>query len=119
MRGRTVALAVAACGWLVAGLIVFVLVASVGFAAIGVIGLLVWFISERIDLEKDSAVGSGWSFDLIARQHSARERMSDAERASWRHEQSLALQSVRFVKHLGMALTLIGAAGLIWFQLLH
>ena len=118
MHGRTIALAVAAVGWLVAGLIVFVLVASVGFAAIGVIGLLLWFISVRIDLEKDAAVGSGWTPHLIVSQHEARERMSDDERASWRHEQSLALESVRFFKHLGMALTLIGAAGLLWFQLL-
>jgi hypothetical protein len=116
MHGRTIA--VAAVGWLVASLIAFVLVASVGFAAIGVIGLLLWFISVRIDLEKDAAVGSGWSSDLIASQHKARERMSDDERARWRHEQSLALQPVRFVKHLGMALTLIGAVGLIWFRLL-
>ena len=118
MHGRTIALAVAAVGWLVAGLIVFVLVASVGFAAIGVIGLLLWFISVRIDLEKDAAVGSGWTPHLIVSQHEARERMSDEERASWRHEQSLALESVRFFKHLGMALTLIGAIGLIWFRLL-
>lgn len=52
MHGRTIALAVAAVGWLVAGLIVFVLVASVGFAAIGVIGLLLWFISVRITSRK-------------------------------------------------------------------
>jgi hypothetical protein len=119
MHGRTLALAVAACGWLVAGLIAFVLVASVGFAAICVIGLMLWFISVRIELEKDAAVGSGWSADLMAKQHQARERMSEDERMGWRHEQSLGLQSVRFVKQLGMAMTLIGAACLIWFQLLH
>ena len=45
--------------------------------------------------------------------------MSDEERASRRHEQSLTQETVRLFKHLGMALTLIGAACLIWFQLLH
>jgi hypothetical protein len=116
MHGGTIALAVAACGWLVASLIAFVLVASFGFFAIGLIGLLLWFVCVRIELEKDAAVGSGWTPQLIASQHEARERMSDDERASWRHEQSLALQSTRFFRHLGMALTLIGAAGFLYFQ---
>jgi hypothetical protein len=117
MHARTIALAVAACGWLVASLIAFVLVASFGFFAIGLIGLLLWFICVRIELEKDAAVGSGWTPHLIASQHEARERMSGDERASWRHEQSLAMQSTRFFRHLGMALTLIGAAGFLYFQL--
>jgi len=119
MYGRTIALAVAAVGWLVAGLIAYMLVASVGFAVICVIGLLLWFISVRIDLEKDAAVGSGWSSDLMARQYQARERLSDEERASRRHELSLTAETVRFFRQIGMAMTLIGAAGLIWFQLLH
>ena len=116
MEGRTLAIAVAALGWLVASLIAFVLVASFSFFAIGLIGLLLWFICVRIELEKDAAVGSGWTPHLIGSQHEARERMSGDERARWRHEQSLGLQSVRFFKHLGMALTLIGGAGFLWFQ---
>ena len=114
-RGRTIALAVAACGWLVASLIAFVLVASFGFFAIGLIGLLLWFICVRIELEQD-AVSSGWTPHLIVSQHQARERMSGDERASLRHEQSVALQSVRFFRHLGIGLTLIGAAGFLYFQ---
>ena len=50
MSGRTIALAVAACGWLVASLVVFALVVRVGFFAIGVIGLLVWFVCVRMEL---------------------------------------------------------------------
>jgi hypothetical protein len=116
MHGRTIALAVAACGWLIASLLAFVLVTSFGFFAIGLIGLLLWFICVRIELEKDAAVSSGWTPHLIVSQHKARERMSAEERASWHHEQSLALQSTRFFKHFGMALTLIGAAGFLFFQ---
>ncbi|WP_428663776.1 hypothetical protein [Reyranella sp.] len=119
MPGRTISLAVAACGWLIAGLVVFWLVSSAGFAAIALIGLLLWFISVRIDLEKDAAVGSGWSADLMAKQHQARERLSAEERASRHHELSLTMEAVRLLKQMGMALTLIGAACLIWFQLLH
>jgi hypothetical protein len=117
MSGRTIALAVAACGWLVASVLVFALVVRVGFFAIGVVGLLLWFVCVRMELEKDAAIGIGRSPELIARQYQARERMSDDERMRWRHEQSLALQSVRFFRHLGIGLTLIGAAGFLYFQL--
>jgi hypothetical protein len=117
MHGRTIALAVAACGWLVASLIAFVLVVSLGFAGVGLIGLLVWFVCVRIELEKDAAVGSGWTPHLIGSQHEARERLSPEQRAAWREEQSLGLQSTRFFKHLGIGLTLIGAAGFLYFQL--
>jgi hypothetical protein len=116
MEGRTIAIAVAVLGWLVASLIAFVFVVWFSFAGIAVMGLMLWFICVRMELEKDAAVGSGWTPHLIASQHEARERMSGDERASWRHEQSLGLQSMRFFKHLGMALTLIGAAGFLWFQ---
>ena len=116
MEGRTIALAVAALGWLVASLIAFVFVFWFSFAGIGMIGLLLWFICVRIDLENDAAVSSGWAHHLIVSQHEARERMTGDERARWRHEQSLGLQSVRFFKHLGVALTMIGGAGFLWFQ---
>jgi hypothetical protein len=117
MEGRTIVFAVAALGWLVAGLIAFVFVVWFGFGGVGLIGLMLWFICVRIELEKDAAVGSGWTPHLIGSQHEARERMSGDERASWRHEQSVALQSTRFFRHLGMGLTAIGAAGFGWFQL--
>jgi hypothetical protein len=38
-------------------------------------------------------------------------RASRAERAGLRHEQALALQSVRFSKHLGIGLAVIGFGG--------
>ena len=81
------------------------------------IGLLLWFVCVRMELEKDAAIGIGRTPDLIACQHEARERMSAEERAAWREEQSLALQSMRFFRHLGIALTMIGGAGFAWFQL--
>ncbi len=117
MYGRTIALAVAALGWLVASLIAFVLVASFTFFGIGLIGLLVWFICTRIELEYDAAVGSGWTWQLIASQQEARQKMSRAERAGLRAERTVAMQSIRFFRHLGMALTGIGAAGFLWFQI--
>jgi len=117
MHGRTIALAVAACGWLLASLVAFVLVTSFGFFAIGLIGLLMWFICVRIELEKDAAIGTSRTPELIAYQHEARERMTPEQRAAWREEQSVALQSTRFFRHLGIGLTAIGATGFGWFQL--
>ena len=89
MYGRTIVLAVAACGWLVASLLAFILVSTLSFFGIG----------------------------LIETQYEARQKMSDEQRAAYRHEQTLALQSARFFKHLGIALTLIGVAGFVYFQL--
>ena len=117
MEGRTVVIAVAALGWLVAGLIAFIFVVWFGFGGIGLIGLMLWFICVRMELEKDSVISTGRATELIVLQHEARQRLSDNERMSLRHEQSLALQSVRFFKHLGMGLTLIGAAGFLYIQL--
>src|ERR1700759_3878864 len=117
MHGRTIALAVATLGWLIASLVAFVLVARFGFFAVGLIGLLLWFVCVRMELEKDAAIGTSRTPELIAYQHQARERMSPEQRAAWREAQSVAMQSMRFFRHLGMGRTAIGAAGFAWFQL--
>lgn len=117
MHGKTIVLAVAALAWIVASLIAFVLVASFTFFGIGLIGLLLWFVCTRIDLEQDAAVGSEWTPSLIPSQYATRQKMSDEQRAAYRDEQTLAMQSMRFFKHLGIAMTLIGAAGFVWFQI--
>ena len=43
--------------------------------------------------------------------------MSHEERAAWREEQTVGMQSVRFFRHLAIALTLIGGVGFAWFQI--
>jgi hypothetical protein len=116
MPGRMIALAIAACGWLGAGLIAVMLVASAGFGVICVIGLMVWFVAARIDSRRDDPLRTRMAPHLMASQ---RERFEDDVSATWYPEPSLAQQTVRGFRHLGMALTLIGAGGLIWFQLLH
>jgi hypothetical protein len=117
MRGKAVILVVAGLGWLVASLIAFVLVAKFTFFGIGLIGLFLWFICTRIELEKDGAVGGGWTPELIRSQYEARQRMSYEQRAADRDEQTLAMQSTRFFRHLGMALTAIGVVGFAVFQI--
>jgi len=116
MHGKIIVLAVAALGWLVASVIAFVIVASFTFFGIGLIGLLLWFVCTRMELENDAAVGSGWSPELIASQYDARQKMSDEQRAAHRDEQTLAMHSMRFFRNLGIALTLIGAAGFVFYQ---
>lgn len=72
---------------------------------IGVIGLLIWYICTRLEPESDA------SDIFFASQHKAREEMTRSERASYRHQRSLAHQSVRFFKSVGIGLTVIGFGG--------
>jgi hypothetical protein len=114
---KSIVMAVVLSGWLIAGVIAFMIVAYTSFFGIGVIGLMIWFVSARMDLEQDGAVGVGVSPGFFARQVGMKAEMSHAERAALRGEKSLEAQSIRFFRHLGMALTLIGAAGFLYFQL--
>jgi hypothetical protein len=115
MHGRTIALAFVICGWGIVGLFAFALVYQVGFLALGVIGLLLWFACVHLEIQKD---GAGWvTPEQVARQYGTREHMSHAERASRHHEQSRAVFSARYFKYLGIGLTAIGAAGFWYFQL--
>jgi hypothetical protein len=110
-------MAVVLSGWLIAGVIAFMIVAYTSFFGIGVIGLMIWFIAARVDLEQEGAVGVGVSPGFFARQVRTRAEMSRAERAALRGEKSLEAQTARFFRHLGIALTLIGTAGFLYFLL--
>ncbi len=72
---------------------------------IGVIGLVIWYICTRLELDSDA------SDVFFAAQHKAQEKMMRSERASHQHQQSLAHQSVRFFKTVGIGLTVIGFGG--------
>jgi hypothetical protein len=111
------ALLVAMVGWLVAALVTYVFFVFTGFLTIGVIGLLICFISLRIELESGSVVGTVSSPDSFRRQVERQQAMSRAERAAARHEQSLTARSARFFLNLGIALALIGFGGFIYYQL--
>jgi hypothetical protein len=117
MPGKSIVMAVVLSGWLIAGVIAFMIVAYASFFGIGVVGLMIWFVSTRVDLEQEGAVGVGVSPGFFARQVTRKAEMSRSERAALRGEKSLEAQSIRFFKHLGIALTLIGAGGFLYFQL--
>src|SRR5580704_4569726 len=117
MPGKSIVMAVVLSGWLIAAVIAFMIVAYTSFFGIAVVGLMIWFVSTRVDLEQEGPVGVGVSPGFFARQVRRRAEMSPAERAAVRGEKSLEAQSTRFFRHLGIALTLIGAAGFLYFQL--
>jgi hypothetical protein len=112
---KSIVMAVVLSGWLIASVIAFMIVAYASFFGIGVVGLMIWFVSTRADLDQDGWVGV--SPGLFEGQVMRKAEMSHAERAAHRGEKSLEAQSIRFFKHLGIALTLIGAAGFLYFQL--
>lgn len=58
----------------------------VGFFGLGILGLIIAFITVRMDLERDGAHSGEPS--VLAEQFKARERMSRAERAEMRAAQS-------------------------------
>ncbi len=111
MSGKFIALVVAAIGWLFAGLIVFAVVTLFGFFGVGFFGLLILFICTQVELESDAGAR------LFAPQAQARQNMPRAERASRGHEVSPAGKTTRFFRTVGIALTLIGFGGFLYFQL--
>jgi hypothetical protein len=117
MPGKSIVMAVVLSGWLIATVIAFMIVAYAGFFGIGVVGLMIWFVSTRVDLEQEGWLGIGVSPGFFARQVARKAEMSHAERAAVRGEKSLEAQSIRFFRYLGIALTLIGAGGFLYFQL--
>ncbi len=117
MPGKAFVMAFVWSGWLIASVIAFMIVAYASFFGIGVIGLMIWFVTARVDMEDEgSVVGSGFSPGFLAQQVKVRAEMSRAERAALHGRQLLRTQSTRFFRCLGMALTAMGFGGFLLFQ---
>jgi hypothetical protein len=118
MPGKSIVMAFVWSGWLIASVIAFMIVAYASFFGVGVIGLMIWFVSSRVDMEREGGVvGSGFSPGFLARQVRRQTEMSHAERAALRGKQLLEAQSTRFFRYLGVALTAVGFGGFLLFQL--
>lgn len=118
MPGKSIVMAFVWSGWLIAGVIAFMIVAYAGFFGVGVIGLMIWFVSTRVDTEHEGGVvGAGLTPGFLAQQIRTKAEMSTAERAALRGRQLLEGQSTRFFKLLGFALTVSGFGGFLLFQL--
>jgi len=117
MPGKAFVMAFVWSGWLIASVIAFLIVAYAGFFGMGVIGLMIWFVTARVDMEHDGVVGAGVSPGFLAQQLRTRSEMSRAERAAHLGRQLLEKQSTRFFRYLGIALTASGFGGFLLFQI--
>jgi hypothetical protein len=117
MPGKAFVMAFVWSGWLIASVIAFMIVAYASFFGIGVIGLMIWFVTARVDMEQDGVVGAGVSPSFLAQQVKVRTEMSRAERAALHGRQLLEKQSTRFFRYLGIVLTLGGFGGFLLFQI--
>ncbi len=117
MPGKAFVMAFVWSGWLIASVIAFMIVAYASFFGIGVIGLMIWFVTARVDMEQDGVVGAGVSPAFLAQQLRTRTEMSRAERAALHGRHLLEKQSTRFFRWLGMALTAAGFGGFLLFQI--
>ena len=61
MPAKSIVMAVVLSGWLIASVIAFMIVAYAGFFGVGVVGLMIWFVSTRVDPERGWWVGVGVS----------------------------------------------------------
>jgi hypothetical protein len=113
MPGKAFVMAFVWSGWLIASVIAFMIVAYASFFGVAVIGLMIWFVTARVDMEHDGVVGAGVSPAFLAQQIKTRTEMSRAERAA----QLLEKQSTRFFRYLGIVLTLGGLGGFLLFQI--
>jgi hypothetical protein len=114
---RAMLIAVGVLGWAVAGALALWLVSRLSFLGLGLIGVGVWFVCTRLELEKEGAVGHELTPDLFAMQMKARQEMPRSDRASLRAEETLLAHVLRAVRHAAIALTAIGAVGFLLYQL--
>ena len=118
MPAKSIVMAFVLSGWLIASVVAFMIVAYAGCFGVGVIGLMIWFVSARVDTENEgSVVGAGFTPGFLAQQIRTKAEMSGAERAALRGRQFLERQSTRFFRYLGAALTVFGFGGFLLFQL--
>lgn len=89
----------------------------VGFFGLGVIGLIIGVMAQRIELEKDGAVSNYMATSLYAQQFEARRNMSRAERAEHRAETDWLLKSLFVAKVISAGLIILGFGFFVLFQL--
>ena len=89
----------------------------VGFFGLGVIGLIIGVMAQRIALEKDGAVSNYMATSLYAQQFKARQNMSRAERAEHRAETDVLLGFLFVAKVISAGLIILGFGFFVLFQL--
>ncbi len=79
-----------------------------GALGVGLLGLLVGFLAQRIELERAGAVGHPMNTDLFASQFRARERMTRAERAEHEAEMRRMEAPLHWAKVASAGLIILG-----------
>ena len=117
MPAKSVVMAIVLSGWLIAAVFAALVVAYASFFGVA--------RHRAHDLVRLHAgrTGGGWprrqrlgGQPLRAAASGAQRDVGGEQRAAVRHKHSLAVKSVRFFKHLGMALTAIGFGGFLYYQ---
>jgi len=88
-----------------------------GFLGLGVLGLIIGVMAQRIELEKDGAVSNEMTTSLYADQIKAQERMTRAERAERRAENQSLLKVLSVAKIVSAGLVILGFGFFFLFQL--
>ena len=114
---RALLIVVAVLGWSSAAVFALWFVSRTGFFGVALIGVTIWFICNRVELEKEGAVGHELTPGLFAEQIKARQQMSRSERAALRAEETLLSKSARYFKQFGISLAAIGLGGFVLYQL--
>ncbi len=88
-----------------------------GFLGLGVLGLIIGVMAQRIELEKDGAVSNVMTTSLYADQFRAREQMTRAEKAEHLAETRALLKVLFVAKVVSAGLIILGFGFFVLFQL--
>lgn len=104
-KGRTGVIAAGVLG--LAG-IAYLIWRMAGWFGVGVLGLLVLFLSVRIELEGNRPVGSQTTPDLYATQYRAEDLQLRPDRTASRSERLTVISGARVAQLMGAILVVIG-----------
>lgn len=79
-----------------------------GFVGLGVLGLIIGVMAQRIELEKDGAVSNYMTTSLYAEQFKRQEAMTRAERAERQEENRLLLRYLFIAKVVSAGFVILG-----------
>lgn len=88
-----------------------------GYLGLGVLGLIIGVMAQRIELEKDGAVSNHMTTSLYADQFKAQQNMSRAERAERHAENRALLERLNVAKVVSAGLIILGFGFFVLFQL--
>ncbi|MCG7392323.1 hypothetical protein MHY87_05335 [Microvirga sp. ACRRW] len=88
-----------------------------GFLGLGIIGLIIGVMAQRIELEKDGATSNDMTTSLYAQQIKAQETMTRAERAERREETRVLLKYLSVAKIVSAGFVILGFGFFFLFQL--